>query len=133
MPKKEIAKRFVLFIFCLFFMGIGVALTKHGELGVSPISSIPNVISLKFPVLSFGMWLTVFNCFLLLCQILILRRHFKLIQLLQIPLSFLFGYFTDFGLFMVQGIPNDNYLAQLALVVLGIVVLGFGISLGVIH
>ena len=44
MGKKELAKRYILFILGLFFAGIGVAFTKHGELGVSPISSVANVI-----------------------------------------------------------------------------------------
>lgn len=132
MSKKEVLKRYILFIFCLFFMGIGVALTKCGELGVSPISSVANVVSIKFTFLSFGMWLTVSNCVLLLGQVFLLRRNFKPVQLLQIPLSFLFGYFTDFGMYMVSGIPNDMYFAKLLLVLLGIIVLGFGITLGVI-
>lgn len=130
--KKETVKRFVLFVFCLFFMGLGVALTKHGELGVSPISSVANVVSLKFTFLSFGTWLTISNCVLLLGQIILLRRKFKPMQLLQIPLSFLFGYFTDLGLKLVAFIPNDNYIVQLLLVIGGVVVLGFGITLGVI-
>ena len=132
MTKKETIKRYLLFIICLFFMGLGVALTKHGELGVSPISSVANVVSLKFTFFSFGTWLTVSNCALLLGQIVLLRKNFKLIQLLQIPLSFLFGYFTDFGLWLVGRIPNDKYWVQLLLVISGIVVLGFGITLGVI-
>ncbi len=113
-------------------MGIGIALTKHGELGVSPISSVANVISLKFTFLSFGTWLTITNCLLLVGQVVLLRRNFKLIQFLQIPLSFLLGYFTDFGMWLVSRIPNDNYAVQLALVLSGIVVLGFGITLGII-
>ncbi len=113
-------------------MGIGVAMTKHGELGVSPISSVANVVSLKFTFFSFGTWLTISNCVLLLGQIIILRKNFKPIQLLQIPLSFLFGYFTDFGLRLVGGIPNEEYLMRILLVLCGIVVLGFGITLGVI-
>lgn len=132
MTKKELIKRYALFLGCLFFMGIGVALTKHGELGVSPISSVANVVSLKFTFFSFGTWLTITNCMLLLGQILLLRRRFQMIQLLQIPISFLFGYFTDFGLWLAGGLPNDTYIAQLLLVLSGIVVLGFGISLGVI-
>lgn len=132
MSKKETAKRYILFVICLFFMGLGVALTKHGELGVSPISSVANVVSLKFTFFSFGTWLTISNCILLVGQIILLRRNFKLIQLLQIPLSFLFGYFTDFGLWLVSDIPNDNYVVQLLLVLSGIIVLGFGITLGVI-
>lgn len=132
MSKKEIAKRYLLFIVCLFFMGLGVALTKHGELGVSPISSVANVVSLKFTFFSFGTWLTLSNCALLAGQIILLRRNFRPIQLLQIPLSFLFGYFTDFGLWLVSGIPNDVYIIRLLLVIAGIIVLGFGITLGVI-
>ncbi|MBQ7975780.1 MAG: YitT family protein [Clostridia bacterium] len=132
MSKKQTVKRYLLFILCLFFMGIGVALTKHGELGVSPISSVANVVSIKFTFLSFGTWLTISNCVLLLGQIVLLRKRFKPIQLLQIPLSFLFGYFTDFGLWLAEFIPNDIYIAQLLLVICGIIILGFGITLGVI-
>ena len=39
MSKKEKVKRYVLFIISLFFSALGVAITKHGALGVSPISS----------------------------------------------------------------------------------------------
>lgn len=132
MTKGETVKRYILFVFCLFFMGIGVALTKHGELGVSPISSVANIVSIKFTFFSFGTWLTISNCVLLLGQIILLRRKFKPIQLLQIPLSFLFGYFTDFGMWLAGFIPNDIYIVQLLLVISGIIVLGFGITLGVI-
>lgn len=34
MSKKETAKRYVLFVISLFFSALGVAFTKHGELGV---------------------------------------------------------------------------------------------------
>lgn len=132
MKRKELVKRYILFVICLFFMGLGIALTKHGELGVSPISSVANVLSIKLEFISFGTWLMITNCVLLLGQIILLRKDFKLIQLLQIPLSFLFGYFTDFGLLMVGNIPNDNYIIKLMLVLSGIIVLGFGITLGVI-
>lgn len=54
MKRTEIAKRYVLFIISLFFSALGVAFTKHGELGVSPISSVANVLSLKFSLLSLG-------------------------------------------------------------------------------
>ena len=91
MTKKELTKRYLLFIISLFISALGVAITKHGELGVSPISSVANVLSYQFPVLSMGSWLIVWNCVLIVGQILILRKKFELIQLLQVPLSFLFG------------------------------------------
>lgn len=132
MSKKETAKRYLLFVISLFFCGVGIAFTKHAELGVSPISSMANVISIKFDFISFGSWLIVSNLVLLLGQIILLRRNFRLIQLVQIPLSFIFGYFTDFGLWMIKDIPNENYIVRLLLVAAGIIFIGFGISLGVI-
>lgn len=132
MNKSEIAKRYVLFIISLFFAALGVAFTKHGELGVSPISSVANVLSYKFSVLSMGTWLIIWNCCLIVGQIFILRRKFQLIQLLQIPLSFLFGWFTDLGMWIVSFIPANSYPIRIAMVIIGVVILGFGISLSVI-
>ncbi|MCM1259177.1 MAG: DUF6198 family protein [Roseburia sp.] len=132
MDKKELAKRYALFIVSLFFAAMGVAVTKRGELGVSPISSVANVLSCKESAVSLGTWLIIWNCALILGQILILRKEFQLVQLLQIPLSFLFGYFTDFGMWVVSHLPVNNYGTRLVLVVLGTVILGFGISLSVI-
>ncbi len=132
MSKKEIFKRYILFIVSLFFAALGVAITKRGELGVSPISSVANVLSCKFSFFSLGTWLIIWNCILILGQIVILRRKFQLIQLLQVPLSFLFGYFTDFGMWCVSFIPVKSYPVRLVMVVAGVAVLAFGISLAVI-
>lgn len=132
MTKKEIFKRYALFIISLFFSALGVAFTKHGELGVSPISSVANIMSYKFSFLTMGTWLIIWNCILILGQIVILKKDFQLIQLLQVPLSFLFGYFTDFGLWCVSFIPADFYPFRLMMVIVGIIILGFGISLSVI-
>ncbi|MDE6700465.1 MAG: YitT family protein, partial [Acetatifactor sp.] len=116
MKKTEIAKRYVLFIISLFFAALGVAFTKHGELGVSPISSVANVMSYKFSHLSLGTWLIIWNCVLIAGQILILRKKFQLIQLLQIPLSFLFGWFTDLGMWIVSFIPVNTYPVRIVMV-----------------
>ncbi len=132
MSKKEIFKRYTLFVISLFFSAMGVAVTKRGELGVSPISSVANVMSGKFDFLSLGVWLILWNCLLILGQVIILRKDFKPIQLLQLPLSFLFGVFTDFGMMCISHIPVSGYAVRLALVALGIIILGFGVSLSVI-
>lgn len=132
MTKVEITKRYILFIISLFFSALGVAFTKHAELGVSPISSVANVMSCKFDGFSLGTWLIIWNCILIAGQIVILRKRFQPIQLLQIPLSFLFGWFTNFGMWMVSFIPVSSYFIRLAMVIIGVVILGFGIALSVI-
>ena len=107
MSKRELLKRYALFIVSLFFAALGVAVTKRGELGVSPISSVANVMSCKYVSLSLGTWLIIWNCILIVGQIVILRREFEPVQLLQIPLSFLFGFFTDIGSMLAAHIPAD--------------------------
>ncbi len=129
---SEIVKRYLLCVIGIFFSAQGVAVTKLGALGVSPISSVPNVVSLKFPGLTLGNWLIIWNCVLILGQILILRRRFQPVQLLQIPLSFLFGYFTDFGMWLFSWASWDFYPLRLVNIAAGTFLLGFGISLCVI-
>ena len=128
---KDMVQRYLLFIIGLFFSALGVAITKKGELGVSPISSVANVMSIQLPQLSLGYWLIIWNCVLILGQILLLRKKFQWIQLLQVPLSFLFGWFTDFGVWLLSFFEPKNYIVQILLVLAGTVVLGFGISLAV--
>lgn len=133
--KTDIREQIIRIILCvlgLFIAGLGVAVTKKGELGVSPISSVANVLSLKFTFLTLGNWLIIWNCMLILGQILILRKRFQLFQLLQIPLSFLFGYFTDFGVWLLSFTKVDAYYMRLLMVFLGTVILGLGISISVI-
>ena len=132
MGKKEFIKRLILFTIGLFFSGLGIAFSKHADLGISTVSSIANVLSVKFDFISFGMWSTISNCAFVLGQIIILRKNFKLFQLMQIPMSFLFGIFTDIGLYIVSFIPTPNYAVRMALTIAGIFILAFGIALAVV-
>lgn len=132
MSKKELVKRYAVFIVSLFVMAIGVAMTKKAELGVSPISSVANVMSIQFTSLSIGNWLIIWNCVLILGQILFLRKKFQPVQLMQIPLSFLFGYFTDFGMWLMSFFDTDTYAVKMIFVIVGTVILGFGVALSFI-
>ena len=113
-------------------MGLGIALTKCAQLGLSTISSVPNVVSIKFSFLTLGMWSSIWNFVMILAQLLIQRKNFKPIGLLQIPVSIIFGWFTDFGVWAFSYVPTDLYIVKLSMTVAGVVVLAFGISIMVI-
>lgn len=129
---KELVKRYVLFVTSLFFSALGVAFTKTGGLGVSPVSSVANVLSLRFPGVSMGQWLILWSAVLILGQILVLRRRYQPIQLLQLPMAVLFGWFTDGGMVIAGLVPVNSYPMQLVMVLLGVVILGFGVALSVV-
>ena len=132
MSKKEILKRYLLFILGLFSMALGIALMVQARLGTSPISSIPYVFSLKFTFVSLGILTFIWNMILILGQIIILGRKFEKYQLLQIPLSVIFGVFVDVAKKMVSIIIPQTYCGSIFTLACGIMFLALGVSFTVI-
>lgn len=130
MTKLELFYRYVLLVIGLFVMSLGVALSTKANLGTSPISCIPYVLSLGFPV-SFG-WFTFFiNIVLIIAQIIILRRNFRLIHMLQLAAVVVFSVFTDLTMHMISGIQVNSCFLQWLLLAISNIVLAMGIGLEV--
>lgn len=130
MKKNNFVLRLITFLVGLFVMALGVALSVKANLGVSPISCIPYIYSVQFP-LTMGMTTIIFNALLILLQIAVLRKNYKPIQLIQFPFVFIFGFFIDFTLYLASGIQATSYLPQALLCLLSCVVMGFGVFLEV--
>ena len=97
----------------LFVMTVGIALSVKSNLGVSPVSSIPYTITCVWG-LEMGKATILFHITLVLIQLLLLRKNFKPVQLLQIPVGIVFGYFTTFCNYMVSFLSSpDNMLCLL--------------------
>lgn len=124
-------KAYVVFLIGLFVNSLGVSLITKASLGTSPISSIPYVLSLNFPF-TLGNFTIFFSIFLILLQILILRKNFKLEHLLQIPVSIVFGYFIDLTMLMFFWVHPDSYLMKIVYLLLGCLILGFGVYMEVL-
>lgn len=128
---KALFKRSAILLFGLFIMAFGVALSVKANLGTTPISSVPYVFSLGLPF-TMGETTIVINALLIVLQIALLRREFQPIQLLQFPIVAVFGLFTDFTLFLVSAkTPLSNYPLQLAVCLLSILIVAFGVFLEV--
>ena len=125
-----IAKRYLLLLVGLSIMAFGVAFSIKASLGTSPISSVPYVVSLFTP-LTVGTATIVMHCVFILLQILILRRNYHPIQLMQLPVAFFFGYLTDFGVWAVQGVCCSTYWQQWIVCLIGILLVAVGVSLEV--
>lgn len=124
-------KRYLLFLIGLFVNALGVSLVTKASLGTSPISSIPYVLSLNYPF-TLGNFTIFFSIFLILLQILILRRNFKMENILQIPVSIAFGYFIDLTMYLFFWVNPQNYLVEIIALLAGCFVLGFGVYLEVV-
>ena len=124
-------KRYLLFLVGLFVNALGVSLVTKASLGTSPISSIPYVLSLNFP-LTLGNFTIIFSIFLIVLQIIILRKNFKLENILQIPVSIAFGYFIDLTMYMFFWVNPQNYIVKVIALLAGCLVLGFGVYIEVV-
>ncbi len=122
-----ILKRYLLLLVGLSIMAFGVAFSIKASLGTSPISSVPYVISLFTP-LTVGTATITMHCVFILLQILILRKNYHPIQLMQLPVAFFFGYLTDFGVWAVQGITCNTYWQQWIVCLIGILLVAVGVS-----
>ena len=122
----EKLKRYIVFLIGLFINSLGVSLITKADLGTSPISSIPYVLSLNFPF-TLGQFTIAFSLLLILIQLVILRRNFKAEHLLQIPISILFGYFIDLTMVILFFVDPQTYLSSVIHLLIGCVILGFGV------
>lgn len=122
-----ILKRYLLLLVGLSIMAFGVAFSIKASLGTSPISSVPYVVSLFTP-LTVGTATITMHCVFILLQILILRKNYHPIQLMQLPVAFFFGYLTDFGVWAVQGISCNTYWQQWIVCIIGILLVAVGVS-----
>lgn len=125
-----IIRRYLLLLAGLSIMAFGVAFSIKASLGTSPISSVPYVVSLFAP-LTVGTATIIMHCVFILLQIMILRKKYHPIQLMQLPVAFFFGYLTDFGVWAVQGITCNHYLQQWLVCLIGIFLVAVGVSLEV--
>ena len=127
----ETLKRYLIFLVGLFVNSLGVSLVTKANLGTSPISSIPYVLSLNFPF-TLGNFTIFFSIFLIVLQLIILRKNFKLEHILQIPVSIIFGYFIDFAMILLSWVNPEEYLMKIVYLLIGCLILGVGVYMEVL-
>ena len=127
----EKVKRYIIFLIGLFINSLGVSLITKADLGTSPISSIPYVLSLNFPM-TLGQFTIIFSILLIIIQLFILRKNFKAEHLLQIPISILFGYFIDLPMVLLGFVHPEAYGLKIIYLLIGCVILGFGVYMEVL-
>lgn len=127
--EKNIGKRLITYIIGLFIMTVGISFSVKANLGVSPVSSIPYTVTL-ITGLEMGKATILFHVFLIIIQLIILRKDFKPKNYLQIAAAVMFGYFTDFSNNLMRFLPDsDNMALRLLFIIISIILVAYGIHL----
>ena len=78
-----------------------------------------------------GEFTIALSLLLILLQIALLGKKFKKASLLQIPVSIVFGYFIDWSMLLLEWVNPQEYLMKILFLLIGCVILGFGVFLEV--
>lgn len=127
---QHILKQSAIALLGFAIMAFGVAFSIKSNLGTSPISSVPYVSS-SLSGLTVGTTTIIMHCIMILLQILLLRKKYHLFQLSQLIVALVFGAFTDIAVFCIQGLTYHSYPGQWIFCLIGIVLVGIGVSLEV--
>ena len=122
-------KRVAVYCLGLFLLGIGVSFSVKSDLGVSPVNSLPYVVSLVTGVEQ-GKCVTIVFCCYIGLQFLMLGKNFKPVYLLQIIAATVFGKFVTLANIVTVGIPAcTNYPMRLVYLVISMVIVAIGVDL----
>lgn len=123
-------RRCIWFVLGILLNSLGIALITKAALGTSPISSLPYVLSFAFP-LTLGQFTFLVNLLFIAGQMVLLRRDFAPIQLLQIVVNLIFSGCIDISMSLFGWLQPSTIPAQGVSLLAGCAVLALGISMEV--
>lgn len=132
----EWLRRYESFVVILFVIAFGTSLSIRANLGSSPISAPPYILSLVPGInLTMGQLTICMHVLFITIQVLLLRKNFEKRQYTQILVSFLFGFYTDLTMWLTGflQIPFDidpliGYPLRFFELLIGGAILAFGIA-----
>ncbi len=121
--------RLIKYLLGLFILTIGVGFAIKSNLGAAPVSAFPYTLQV-ITGLEIGLGTILFQSVLVLIQILLLRKKFKIKNLLQIPVGVVFGWMTTASTALVGLIPDsDTIIFRISMVLIGSFFIALGIAL----
>jgi uncharacterized membrane protein YczE len=111
-----------------FVLAFGVAMAVKADLGITPVNSIAFVLSKIFS-LDHGLMTGVIYASYVLIQLLLLRREFRINNLLQAGAAIMFGWFVFLCNHLLAFPVPEFYPVRLLFLIVGVIIIGLGIML----
>lgn len=130
--KKKIFYREWAYVFGLIIMAFASAFSEKAGFGMSMVVAPAYILHLKlselFSWFSFGVAEYIFQGFLVLLTIIIIRKV-KLSYFLSFVTAIIYGTLLDFAMSVVSYLPNDTFFVRAIWYVIGVVACSFAVSL----
>ena len=124
----QLAMRALVYTVGLVILAFGIALAVQSNLGASPVSSFPYVVS-QIVNLSQGTCNTIVYVVYILLQMLLNGRKFQPALMLQLVFSTIFGYCIDGAKFILRDFMLPTYLGQVVMLAVSTVLISLGLTL----
>ena len=124
----QLAARLAIYCLGLWILAFGIALSVNSNLGVSPVSSLPYVVS-RILNISLGTCTTIVYTVYILLQMVLGGKKFQPALLLQLVFSTVFGYFVDGAKFLLGDFCLPTYFGQLVTLFGSVMLIGFSLVL----
>lgn len=109
-------------------MGFGVSLITKVDLGTSPISTVPYVVSYIVPG-SFGFWTIVLGIAFIALQMILLRTVTERSLYIQLLISPLLGIAIDIGMWLLQAYIPGIFVTRIVFLIIACFTVAIGIYL----
>lgn len=122
----KVIRQHTIYLLGLFLMTFGVGLSIQTDFGVSPVSSLAYGLTLITGI-SVGIFSVLANICYYIIQA-ILTKHFRLKEVFaQFVISFLFGFFLTFSLFIIRIFPApETLLARAVMLFFSLIISSVG-------
>ena len=131
---QEYGKRILIYLLGLLIIAVGINFSKMAGLGISPVSSIPRALEVAWGF-TLGQMVIVIYCILVAAQLVVLRKKFRVVNILGVPVALVFGWMVDlvgidpnaFG-HLLAGFPRPEiYPVKVLYLAASILIIGVGV------
>ncbi len=119
------------YIFGMFSLAFGCAFMERANFGLSMVVAPAYILYVKlsayFSFLTFGMAEYVFQAFLLIIMILVLKR-FRISYVFSFASAVLYGFLLDFAMTAVSYIPKEPIASRIPMYIVGLLLCSLGVA-----
>ena len=133
MGKKEIVRRYMVFLLGLACVCLGATLAIKTNLGTSPIISLPYTFSLVLPQLTVGNWTIIYSIIMLSGHVILMHKDYRKITsilhliIIQAVVSIVMGYMIDLFMFCMGWLNVEIYVLQVVILLIACVITALGV------
>ncbi len=115
----------------MFLIAIGIAFSINACAGINGLNAPAYALSTKYPLMSIGTYNFLFHSLLIIVQLAVLGKLFKLEDLMQVPANLILAVFINISIILCKELTATSLLSQILLILASCIITAIGVSMEV--